>query len=300
MKPDSILIIDDDRKTHEALDRELGSSMGTILHCESPEDGLRTATQRNPSLILLDINMPRMDGLKVCRHLKERESTRDIPVLFLTVDHNVQHIAKALECGGSDYIMKPFNPVELRARVRAALRTKEMIELLRQQARIDALTGVTNRAGLDEGLASSVSLFNRSGRPVSLLMLDIDHFKQVNDKFGHGVGDEVLRAVGETLRSCGRPSDAPCRFGGDEFAVILEGTDRAGARIAAARILESIQAIEVPSRTGTIHVRASGGLASSCDLPAGFDPEDLLKAADEALLQAKAQGRNRLAFAGEA
>ncbi|MFV2091295.1 MAG: response regulator, partial [Pseudomonadales bacterium] len=152
MKIKTILVIDDDNTVHEMVDEFLSGEVEKISHAHTPEDGLRMATQQLPSLVLLDITMPRMDGLKVCRHLKESERTRDIPVLFLTVDHNIRHLAKALECGGSDYIMKPFNPVELRARVRAALRTKEMIDLLKEQARIDALTGVNNRTALDEAL----------------------------------------------------------------------------------------------------------------------------------------------------
>jgi len=298
VKIETILVIDDDRTVHEMVDEFLSGEVGQISHAHTPEDGLRMATQHLPSLVLLDITMPRMDGLKVCRHLKESERTRDIPVLFLTVDHNIRHLAKALECGGSDYIMKPFNPVELRARVRAALRTKDMIDLLKEQARIDALTGVNNRTALDEALNAAVSLFHRNGNSVSLLMLDVDQFKKINDEHGHGVGDEVLRRLGNGVRGCGRPSDTACRFGGDEFGVILEATDREGAQVAADRLLEAIRNILISIEGGVVRFTVSAGLASSCDMPAGFEVDDLVKAADEALYRAKKQGRDRVVVWG--
>jgi two-component system cell cycle response regulator len=296
---DSTLIIDDDSAVHVALEEHLGDVVTRIIHASTPEAGLRKALTERPSLILLDINMPRMDGLKVCRLLKESESTRDIPVLFLTVDQNVQHLAKALECGGSDYIRKPFNPVELLARVRAALRTKQMIDLLRDQARIDGLTGIRNRAALDEALVAAVSLFDRSGQPLCVLMLDIDHFKAVNDGSGHGVGDEVLRSVGGLIQRSCRPSDAACRFGGDEFGVVLVDTDEKGGMLVAERLLESIRELRVTTESGPLSITASAGLAPSGRQSGTFASADILKAADDALYQAKSAGRNCLVLADE-
>jgi diguanylate cyclase (GGDEF)-like protein len=294
---DSVLIIDDDALVHTSVVEHLGGLVGEIIHASSPEEGLRLAMSCRPALILLDINMPRMDGLKVCRHLKESSATRDIPVLFLTIDSNVQHIAKALECGAADYIMKPFNPVELKARVRAALRTKKLIDLLKEQARIDALTGISNRAALDEALRSSVSMFERTGHPLSLLMIDIDHFKAINDRSGHGVGDEVLRCVGAMIRTCCRPSDTAGRFGGDEFGVILGGTDYDAGRMAAERLLKAIRGLKIFSEGGSVTVTASAGLAAASLLDPNFGPSDLVKVADDALYRAKQAGRDRLVVA---
>jgi two-component system cell cycle response regulator len=219
-------------------------------------------------------------------------------VLFLTVDHNVQHLAKALECGGADYIMKPFNPVELQARVRAALRTKQMIELLRNQARIDGLTGIRNRAALDESLAAAVSMFDRTGQPLCVLMLDVDQFKHVNDQYGHGVGDDVLRAVGALIQKSCRPSDAACRFGGDEFGVVFIDADEMGGALVAERLLEAIRELRFNSEAGVLSVTASGGLSTSGRQESHFRPADILKAADDALYSAKSAGRDCLIVSG--
>src|SRR5208283_1634173 len=186
MSAESLLLVDDDRVVHEALERELAGRVERVLHAYEPEEGLRIAFQERPDIILLDVNLPRMDGLKLCRHLKETPSTRDVPILFLTVDGNVQRLARALEIGATDYIRKPFDPVELRARVAAALRLRRMIDLL---------TGVKNRAAFDDALAAAAAAFERVAQPAAVLLLDLDHFKDVNDQYGHGVGDELLRRV---------------------------------------------------------------------------------------------------------
>ena len=146
------LVIDDDVHVHAAVDRALDSSqVDRVIHAYTPGDGIRLAIETGPDVIMLDINMPEIDGYKkVCRAIKENALTRDIPVLFLTVETKVDHIARALDCGGVDYVSKPFNDIELRARIRVALRGKQLIELLKEQARVDALTGLFNRAALDE------------------------------------------------------------------------------------------------------------------------------------------------------
>jgi diguanylate cyclase (GGDEF)-like protein len=290
----TILVIDDESSVHQAVRSHLEDVVDEILSANGPGEGIRLATQRKPDVILLDINMPDMDGYKVCRHLKENSATRDIPILFLTVDRNVEHLAKALDCGGSDYILKPFNTVELEARVRAALRTRRLFELLREQARIDALTGLSNRAAMDDALRAAVSSHQRLGQPMALLMLDLDNFKHINDSYGHGVGDDLLREVGATLRGHCRPYDVPCRFGGDEFAVILGQIEGAYARQAAARIMAGIAEISMHLEGEQLNLSSSAGLISSCDLPEAFDPEDLLKAADAALYDAKKAGRSRM------
>ena len=134
MPGESLLIVDDDRFVHEALEAALDGRVERVLHAYEPEEGLRLAIEARPDVVLLDVNLPRMDGLKLCRHLKETPSVRDVPILFLTVEANVQRLARALEIGATDYIRKPFDPTELRARVEAALRLGRMINLLRDQA----------------------------------------------------------------------------------------------------------------------------------------------------------------------
>lgn len=295
MAEDVILLIDDDEGVHREADRVLGSPLAhRLLHARLPGDGIRMAVEQCPDVILLDINMPDMDGFKVCRALKENAKTRDIPILFLTVDTRVNHIARALDCGAVDYVAKPFNGVELGARIRVALRGKQLIELLKDQARVDALTGLMNRAALDDALSAVVASCVRTGTVASLLMFDIDFFKQINDRHGHGVGDEVLRAIGACVRKCSRPYDTPCRYGGDEFAVIYGQTEGQDAVSAANRLVAEIRQIRVPAGRQMIGVSVSGGLVTTAQLDEFSTPADLMKQADLCLYAAKESGRNRI------
>jgi len=298
MPGEILLLIDDDRTVHAAVDRELAGRLERILHAHEPEEGLRLALHERPDVILLDLNLPRMDGLKVCRHLKETPATRDVPILFLTVDQRVQHLARALEAGGADYIRKPFDPVELRARVEAALRLRHMLDLLRDQAWIDPLTTLKNRAALDDALAAASAACERVGQASSLLLLDVDYFKQVNDRHGHGVGDELLRRVAAAIRKGCRPYDTACRHGGDEFAVVYAQTDATGAACAATRVVNAVAAIEIQTEAGALRPTCSAGLACTDALEAPFAPGEWLKAADAALYDAKRLGRNRLVVFG--
>jgi len=290
----TLLLIDDDRSVHDSVERPLADMVDRFLHATTPEEGLRLALSEVPDVILLDVNMPGIDGLKVCSLLKETATTRDVPVLFITVDDDVHKLARAFDVGGADYILKPFADVELRARVRVALRTSRVIDLLKEQARIDALTGLGNRAALDASLDSAVASHERNGHPVSLLMLDLDDFKHVNDHHGHGIGDELLRRVGACLKGILRPYDIACRYGGDEFVVLLGQTEGRAALQAAERIVSYVHGIEIAGAEGRIRAHASAGLATSADLRVGFSADDLMKAADRALYLAKEQGGDRL------
>jgi diguanylate cyclase (GGDEF)-like protein len=295
MSENVVLVIDDDESVHTEADRALGPPLThQLLHARLPGDGIRMAVELRPDIILLDINMPDMDGFKVCRALKENAKTRDIPILFLTVDTKVNHIARALDCGAVDYVAKPFNRVELEARMRVALRGKNLIELLKDQARVDALTGLMNRAALDDALSGVVSSCVRTGTVASLLMFDIDYFKKINDQHGHGVGDEVLRAIGACVKECSRPYDTPCRYGGDEFAVIYGQTDGPDAVSAANRLISEIRKIEVLGGGQMIGVSVSGGLVTTSQLDEYSSPADLMKKADVCLYSAKEQGRDRI------
>jgi diguanylate cyclase (GGDEF)-like protein len=296
MPGESLLIVDDDRFVHEACASALDGRLERVLHAYEPEDGLRQAIEARPDVILLDVNLPRMDGLKLCRHLKETPSVRDVPILFLTVEANVQRLARALEIGATDYIKKPFDPIELRARVEAALRLGRMIALLRDQAWIDALTGLKNRAALDDALDAAAAAYERVGQPSALLLLDLDGFKQVNDRHGHGVGDELLRGVGAAIRGCCRPYDTPARFGGDEFAVVYTQTEGDGAKLAAERVLAAVRKVK-PATGGrnAARVRCSAGLVSTTGGHEPFAAAELVKLADQALYEAKRAGGDRLA-----
>ena len=169
MSSTTILVIDDDASIHRAVERRLEGVVDQVLKTDSPTKGIQIASQEKPDVILLDVNMPQLDGFKVCRLLKESPITRDSQILFLTADRNPDNLAKALDAGASDYISKPFNAIELEARVRVALRTKQMIDLLQERARIDAVTGLNNRAAMDDALVAATSAYQRTGQPVALL-----------------------------------------------------------------------------------------------------------------------------------
>jgi diguanylate cyclase (GGDEF)-like protein len=297
MSHNTVLVIDDDASIHRAVERRLEGVVDQVLKASSPTKGIQIASQEKPDVILLDVNMPQLDGFKVCRLLQDSPTTRDIQILFLTADRNPDNLAKALDAGASDYISKPFNEVELEARVRVALRTKQMIDLLTERARIDALTGLNNRAAMDDALFAATSAFHRTGQLLALLMIDLDHFKEINDTYGHGVGDDVIRRVGVSIQAGRRPYDTACRFGGDEFGVIVLQADVAAAKQVAQRILDGIGKIRIRAAGDEIKVVCSAGLAVASDMENEFQPAELLKAADEALYEAKSAGRNRLAIA---
>lgn len=292
------LVIDDDPSIHRQVEEALCPQIvDAVLANDKSSDGIRMALAEPPDVILLDVNLPVMDGFKVCQLLKENLLTRDVPIIFLTVDKNVVHLARALDCGAADWISKPVNPIELKARVRVVLREKAMVDLLKEQARLDALTGLHNRAAFDDALTAAASAWDRTRTPVSLLLLDLDHFKRVNDDHGHGVGDEMLRAVGVAIRGCCRPYDMPCRFGGDEFAVILNQSTGEAAVCATIRLRETLDLVEIEAGDTRLHPGTSAGLVSTAGLDRSFEPAELVEAADAALYQAKNAGRDQLAVA---
>jgi two-component system cell cycle response regulator len=287
----TVLLIDDDASVHDLIDFHLEGVVDRILHAHHPSAGLTKAAQERPDVILLDVNMPHLDGFQVCRQLKESDQTRDIPVLFLTVDDSVHYIARALDIGGSDYVVKPFQTVELQARVRAALRTRRLIEMLRKHARMDALTGLKNRGALEESLELAAAGFGRHGKSYAVIILDIDHFKRVNDTHGHGIGDETLRKLGYTLANLCRPTDVAARYGGEEFVVILHDVGEREAEATCARLLAAFREIKVAIPDGHFGFTCSAGLAM---VEEGLDADHVVERADEALYQAKNQGRDRM------
>ncbi len=284
-----VLIIDDSRLITSLVQSRLADEPIDVHVAISGEQGLAMALEVQPDLILLDVEMPHPDGFTVCRKLKERPETMQIPVVFLTGVSSSEEKIKGLELGAIDYITKPFDPAELRARVRASLRTKYLLDLLGKKAQIDGLTGLWNRGYFDQRLASELSLTRRTGDALSCMMADIDHFKQINDRFGHPAGDEVIRRVGQVMVECVRLEDVVCRYGGEEFAVIMPNTSGERAAIVAERMRRSLCDKPLEVRGETIAISASFGVTT-----AGPDAETTLRQADEALYRAKRGGRNRV------
>jgi len=295
---EKVLIIDDSRMVHTLVRARLAGDDLEIRSAASGEEGLAMAVQFQPDVILLDVQMPERDGFEVCRRLKADPATMNIPVIFLTGESNPEQKAHGLNIGAVDYVTKPFDGTELKARVRASLRTKFMLDLLAKRAMIDGLTGLWNRAYFDQRLASERSLARRADHPLSCLLLDVDHFKQVNDTYGHPAGDTVLRRIAALLAGRARMEDVACRYGGEEFALIMPNTTGANAATFARRLLAGIEEM-MPTLGGggstPVRVTASIGLA---DVATAGD-EQIIEAADAALYAAKRSGRNRFVLHGD-
>jgi len=286
-----ILIIDDAEDAHVLLRKKLGDEGYATISAYDGREGLAEARASEPALIILDLDMPTMDGFEVLRELKDDETLMHTPVIVLSGSSNSQDMITGLELGAVDFVSKPFDFAELRARVRSAIRIHKLMGMLAQRAQIDGLTGLWNRAYFDRQLATEISDCRRSGRPLTLAFCDLDRFKSINDSYGHPAGDAVLEGFGRILQSELRQHDLACRYGGEEFAIILRGTTAEEAE----SVLERVR-VRLERQAWPLHperaVTASFGLASW--LGEGESAEGLVTRADAALYQAKSRGRNRV------
>jgi diguanylate cyclase (GGDEF)-like protein len=316
--PARILVADDDPDIRELITRVLELAGYDVVAVSSGTAVLEAVPREHPDLCVLDVSMPGATGYDVCRQL-QRAGADAPPVIFLTARGSTSDRVTGLDLGAVDYMVKPFEPPELTARVRAALRQKATRDALAAEAATDGLTGLLNRRELDTRAVELIALSRRYARPLSCLMVDIDHFKDVNDTHGHAAGDDVLREVAARIRGAGRTSDIAARYGGEEFVLLLPDTDARGAVALAEKLRTAIAAtpVVVASHTpksggaaGTastagngdgaqgalaIPVRVSIGVASRG--AAMLDPEALYAGADAALYQAKQTGRDRVAVA---
>lgn len=270
------------RLRHETLDFETASTGA---------EGLEMAKRLNPALILLDIELPDIDGFEILRKLKERPETVQTPVIMLSGLSSAHDKVTAFDLGAVDYVTKPFDIAELRVRIRAAIRTHLLLQMLAQRAQIDGLTGLWNRAYFDRRLSEELARCARHERPVSLAIFDIDRFKLINDTYGHPAGDAVLTGFASLLRREIRETDIPCRYGGEEFALIMPDTCPEDALAVCERIRTTLEQVAWP-RHPDHAVTASIGIAGSNRC--GFHTESAwLETADRNLYAAKSAGRNR-------
>lgn len=283
-----ILVIDDSQAIHSLLRARLHDEPLEIHSALDGERGLTMAVELLPDLVLLDISMPSPDGFEVCRRLKENAATKNIPVLFLTGVSTTEEKIRGLEMGATDYITKPFDPAELKARIRVSLRTKFLIDLLASKAMIDGLTGLWNRSYFDQRLGQGLSQSRRNGQIISCMMIDVDHFKKINDEHGHLAGDAVLRELSRVIGENCRGEDVACRYGGEEFAVICPGVPSGHAGVMAERIRAAIEGVCLTRRGHEIRVTASFGVADN------RGGNSVLEMADGAMYRAKQDGRNRV------
>jgi two-component system cell cycle response regulator len=285
-----VLVADDSATVRALLRLELEAAGYGVVEAENGEQAVELATTSQPSVILLDVEMPVLDGHQALAALKADERTSDVPVVFLSGRGAGDDLVQALREGAHDYLRKPPEPAELLARVGAANRMKELQDELRRRAveldqvsRTDHLTGLHNRRHVEEHLRGVVAAATRHGYPAAVLILDVDHFKMVNDEGGHAAGDEILVRVSTTLAASVRTEDIVGRWGGEEFIVVAPHTSPEAARVLAERLRLAVAAA----------TPVTVSIGGACTPAAG---DRLLEVADANLYAAKEAGRNRVEF----
>ncbi len=300
----TILIVDDIPANLLLLTQLLDGQSYDVRPVTQGAMALAAARAIRPDLILLDIRMPDKDGYTVCRELKADPETSSIPIIFVSALDDIDGKVRAFECGGVDYVTKPFQPAEVLTRVRTHLalaQARTALEMANRElqralareaelARIDWLTGVYNRSHFYELATHEFAIATRYDQALAICMFDVDHFKQVNDRYGHLIGDQVLRAVAQTAARQIRAADCIGRFGGEEFILLLPNTDTLAGLMLAERLRAAIADLRVSTEQGEVAVTISAGVAGR--QPADTVIERLIDRADQALYAAKRQGRN--------
>jgi diguanylate cyclase (GGDEF)-like protein len=303
--PARILVVDDHEDNVELLRARLEARGYRVDSAHDGEEALERVFADPPDLVLLDVMMPRMDGKEVVRRMKAAPELPFIPVIMQTALVGTDSLVEGLDAGADDYIGKPIVFPELEARVKALLRIKALQEeLARANAELlrvsqtDGLTGVDNRRHIESRLTEAFEHAARLNEPLAVVMTDVDHFKSVNDTYGHQAGDAVLRQVAEVLRATAREIDRVGRYGGEEFLVLLPGASVEDARHYADRARAAVAAREFAYDGGTLQRTLSAGVAA-WPHPEVRHQEALVKLADDALYAAKTAGRNRVVAYGD-
>lgn len=291
-----VLIIDDSVVIQRLVQARLRADGFEVATAGDGAEAIELTKQFQPDVVLLDIDMPRVNGFDACRALKDDGETSKVPIIFLTAQTKTEDKVRGLDIGAVDYVTKPFDPVELRARVRSAYRTKYLMDLLEKKAQIDGLTGLYNRAFFDARIKEEMDRAIRYEASLAIVIFDVDRFKRLNDTYGHSFGDVVLADVAETARLIARTTDVVARYGGEEFVIIAPEQDLEGARTIAERVREGIEELELAHNGERVTVSASFGVSSTMEI--GYDNiQGLVDAADRALYTAKEGGRNRVCIA---
>jgi len=288
-----VVLVDDSADVHRLIKARLRSEPYELASYVNGPDALDAFKARVPSLVLLDLDMPGMDGFAVIRAIKATPAMASTPIVILSGLTESQDKVAAFDLGATDYVTKPFDFSELRARIRSALRVEHLLRLLAERAEVDGLTGLANRAAFNRRWTQEVAEGQRYGRKLSLAVLDIDHFKRINDTFGHPAGDEVIQGFANIINASIRDCDIACRYGGEEFCVIMPETGPDDASVVGERIRAAMaQAVwpKHPEHTVTVSVGIAGTVAAEA-VP---DAAAWLERADKALYAAKHGGRNRV------
>jgi diguanylate cyclase (GGDEF)-like protein len=296
-----ILVAEDDAITRTLLKANLSKWGYEVITCVDGVEAWEALQKEDaPPLAILDWMMPGIDGVALCRRLRRRDKRSYVYVILLTAKSLRKDIVKGLEAGADDYVIKPFDPHELRVRVRAGSRIislqEELVRALEHseyQARHDALTGLLNRRSMLDLVNKELSRAQREGAAVGLIMCDVDHFKRINDRHGHLAGDAVLREVARRLEKGVRPYDLVGRYGGEEFLILCPRSDFSATHGIAERLRSAFHQTALLTSEGSFDVSLSFGVAV-LEARDRFEIEPFLKRADDALYQAKRLGRNRV------
>ncbi|MGN7612635.1 diguanylate cyclase [Magnetococcales bacterium HHB-1] len=291
-----ILLVDDLPSNIQVLHKALGKEH-QVFFATNGKTALKMSLEKQPDLILLDVDMPGMDGFEVCRRLKEDTQTKHIPVIFVTAMDQEEDEIKGLQLGATDFIPKPIRPAVVALRVQNHLQLKRYRERLEAMSFLDGLTNIPNRRWFDNALNDEWRRSMRHQGSLSVILMDVDHFKKFNDHYGHQEGDYCLKKVAKVLqKSIQRPTDLVARYGGEEFVALLPDTDYQGLIQIAEKFREVVEQLAIPhqenTRTAEVVTISVGGASM---IPLQDDAMDhLLKEADRCLYQAKKQGRNRI------
>lgn len=300
------ILLVEDSKVQAGLVRDFLEKTGyEVIWAENGKSAIKTAKTMSVDIILLDLMLPDISGNEVCRWLKLNENTRGIPIIMLTAKDAITDKVAGLEAGADDYLPKPYNEIELNARIYASLRTKALQDELRQKNRqlenllkqveimaiTDQLTGIYNRRRLVTILEKEFRRTVRYKSPLTCLMMDIDHFKRINDKFSHHTGDMVIKETAQIITECAREIDTVARWGGEEFIALFPQTKKEDALQSAVRIIKKVSEHKFPEISNE-QITISIGIASVPD-PSIDTEEKLIHASDMALYEAKKNGRNR-------
>jgi diguanylate cyclase (GGDEF)-like protein len=292
----TILVVDDQRINLQILNNALSDDYH-ILAAMTGEQAIKVACESLPCLILLDVMLPDISGHDVCRALKRNELTKHIPIIFVTAQSRPEDELIGLQLGAVDYFRKPLLLPLIKVRVRNQIELVQKTAALEKLAWIDGLTGISNRRLFDKRYFAACRYALRNKRVISLMLIDIDFFKQYNDHYGHGQGDVVLKQVAQALKKgASRPLDFVARYGGEEFVILLtDSCEREGALLAE-KVREKIEGLAIPHVKSVVHksLTISIGVTTSPSDGSKFDSEAFLETADRCLYEAKSMGRNTI------
>jgi two-component system cell cycle response regulator len=295
-----VLIVDDRKSSYERMMKTLASEHTVAVQAD-PNKALFHAAEGNYDLLIVSLGMQNFDGLRLCSQVRSLERTRSLPILAVAEADNNQQLVRGLEIGINDYLIRPIDKNEMLARVRTQIKKKRYTERLRDNVQMsiemaitDALTGLFNRRYMETHLATLVEQASARGKPIAVLVVDIDYFKRVNDSHGHDAGDDVLHEFALRIRKAIRNIDLACRYGGEEFVIVMPETNMAVATMVAERLRRRIasEPFTVQNGARSLEITISIGIAALDGV--GDNAAAILKRADTALYRAKRDGRNRV------